>query len=75
MTEPSGEAFQTNESDDVETRSFELSSQLLGLVKVGRREPMGPIVRISMLALSQVSFDDPSELRVEEIAACEPIKE
>ncbi len=75
MTKPSGEAFESDKFDHVESRLFQFLTKLLGVVHKSCREPMRTVIGISMLTLSKVSLDYPSEICVEEESSGESVEE
>ena len=74
VAQPPGKPFHADQFDYIEVPLFEFATKLFRLVEVGRREPVGTVVGVAMLALGQVSLDDLPELQIEEKSRARPSK-
>jgi hypothetical protein len=75
LREPSGQTFDPHQVHHVEPDRGDLLSELLGMMEVGGREPVLPVVGVAMLAFSQVALDDGLEPWVEEEAPGQAVEQ
>jgi hypothetical protein len=73
ISQPTSRTLHGNQGVEVEAALAHLILQLVGPVKVGRREPIWMPPRIPVLSLAHVSLDYPTELRLSDEPACESV--
>jgi len=75
LGEPPREPFEADELVGVEARFDRLGSEVVGVVKVCRSPPMGPVLWVAVLAIGQVLGRDGLEPNVKEKVAGEAIEQ